>query len=184
MELTSLVAVATIFLELDAILMVIFFTFGLISRRKTSDMEVAVNNLLTGDSFDYHCHSNLTRSVLPYGLNESDVHDVINVFQVTGLDEDGRYFMETSPAVPGSHIEFFAEIDLLCALSTCPGGDLSAWGWGEDNSGTMTSVCRPIQVDVFKLDPELLTDWASPQPPRYKGFHGMRIPAGEANGGT
>jgi uncharacterized protein YcgI (DUF1989 family) len=49
---------------------------------------------------------------------------VLNVFQVTGLDADGKYFMEASPAKPGDFIEFFAEIDLLCALSTCPGGSV------------------------------------------------------------
>lgn len=27
-----------------------------------------VNTMLTGDQYDYHCHSNLTRSVVPYGL--------------------------------------------------------------------------------------------------------------------
>ena len=43
-----------------------------------------VNRLLTGKDFDYHCHSNLTRAVLPYGLTEFDVHDVLNVFQCTG----------------------------------------------------------------------------------------------------
>jgi uncharacterized protein YcgI (DUF1989 family) len=122
--------------------------------------------------------------VLPYGLTEYDVHDVLNVFQVTGLDDDGRYFMETSPAVPGSHIEFFAEIELLCALSTCPGGDLSAWGWGESNSGTMTSVCRPIQVEVFKINQVVLAGWTSPQQPVYKGLHGMVIPTGEARNRT
>lgn len=44
-----------------------------------------VNTLLTGKDFDYHCHSNLTRAVLPYGLTEFDVHDVLNVFQCTGV---------------------------------------------------------------------------------------------------
>lgn len=29
---------------------------------------------------------------------------------------------EPCPAKPGDYFEFFAEIDLLCALSTCPGG--------------------------------------------------------------
>lgn len=52
-----------------------------------------MNQLISGTSFDFQCHSNLTRAVLPHGLNESDVHDVLNVFQVTGLDKDGRYFM-------------------------------------------------------------------------------------------
>lgn len=27
-----------------------------------------VNTMLTGDQYDYHCHSNLTRAVVPYGL--------------------------------------------------------------------------------------------------------------------
>ena len=52
-----------------------------------------VNQMLSGEDFDYHCHSNLTRAILPYGLNESDVHDVLNVFQVTGLNKNGEYFM-------------------------------------------------------------------------------------------
>jgi uncharacterized protein YcgI (DUF1989 family) len=81
-----------------------------------------VNLLMGGESFDFHCHSNLTRAVAPYGLTESDVHDVLNVFQVTGLDEHGKYFMEASPAKEGEYFEFFAEVDVLCALSACPGG--------------------------------------------------------------
>lgn len=84
-----------------------------------------VNTMLTGDSYDFHCHSNLTRAVMPWGLTEFDVHDVLNVFQVTGLNGDGKYFMEASPAKKGDYIEFFAEQSLLMALSTCPGGDLS-----------------------------------------------------------
>lgn len=41
--------------------------------------DVQVNQLLTGEGFDYHCHSNLTRAILPYHLTEFDVHDVLNV---------------------------------------------------------------------------------------------------------
>lgn len=69
--------------------------------------------------YDYHCHSNLTRAVMEFGLCESDVHDVINIFQVTGLDEQGRYFMNPCPAEKVDSIEFLAEQDLLMALSTC-----------------------------------------------------------------
>lgn len=88
-----------------------------------------INQILTGESFDYHCHSNLTRAVMLSGLTEFDVHDVLNVFQCTGLNEDDEYFMKTCPAQPGDFFEFFAEMDLLCALSTCPGGDLSLAMW-------------------------------------------------------
>jgi len=77
-----------------------------------------INTVLTGESYDFHCHSNLTRAILPYGLAESDVHDVINLFQVTGLDAQGRYCMSPCPAEKGDYIELFAEVDLLLALST------------------------------------------------------------------
>ncbi|KAB8264473.1 potassium transporter-domain-containing protein [Aspergillus pseudonomiae] len=135
-----------------------------------------VNLLMGGESFDFHCHSNLTRSVLPYGLTELDVHDVLNVFQVTGLDEEGKYFMETSPARPGEYFEFFAEVDVLCALSACPGGDLSNWGW-EEKGENMGATTRPLGVEVYKLtDPKVLEDWKAPEPPKYRGMHGLMMP--------
>ncbi|KAF1811749.1 hypothetical protein P152DRAFT_474471 [Eremomyces bilateralis CBS 781.70] len=140
-----------------------------------------VNKLITNDDFDLHCHSNLTRAVLPYGLTEFDVHDVLNVFQVTGLDEEGKYFMRASPATGDTYIEFFAEQPLLCALSTCPGGDLSNWGWGDD--GAMEDVCRPIKVEVFEIPRharnEVLRDWEESKCPDYKGLHGMKSPQSE-----
>lgn len=77
-----------------------------------------ISSVLSGKGYDFHCRSNLTRAVIPYGLNEGDVHDVINIFQVTGLDEQGRYFMNPCPAQKGDYIEFLAEQDILMALST------------------------------------------------------------------
>jgi hypothetical protein len=133
-----------------------------------------VNRMLTGEDFDFHCHSNLVRAVAPYGLTELDVHDVLNVFQCTGLNQADRYFMRASPAKTGDHIEFFAEIDLLCALSTCPGGDLSVPLWGPDARDPI-EVCRPLAVEVWALDPALLEGWKSPESPAYRGAHGMRL---------
>ena len=112
--------------------------------------------MLTGEDFDFHCHSNLVRAVAPYGLTEFDVHDVLNVFQCTGLNRADRYFMSASPAKTGDHLEFFAEIDLLCALSTCPGGDLSVPLWGPDARDPI-DVCRPLGVEVYALDPACST---------------------------
>ncbi|KAF2143291.1 uncharacterized protein K452DRAFT_297049 [Aplosporella prunicola CBS 121167] len=153
-----------------------------------------VNKMLTGRTYNYHCHSNLVRAVLPHGLNESDVHDVLNVFQVTGLNERGQYFMEASPAQPDDYIEFFAEQDLLCALSTCPGGDLSEWGWvgvkeGEglldeaEESRRMRKTCRPINVEVWRIADEVkenvLKGWEPPNMSNYSGKHGLGVPMGE-----
>ena len=136
-----------------------------------------VNKMLTGESFDYHCHSNLVRAVMPFGLTEFDVHDVLNVFQCTGLNEEDRYFMKSCPAQQGDFIELFAEIDLLCALSTCPGGDLSIPMWGPDARDPI-EVCRPLGVQVYELDQALLTSWQPPGISDYRGAHGMRRSAG------
>lgn len=135
-----------------------------------------VNRMLTGEDFDFHCHSNLVRAVLPYGLTEFDVHDVLNVFQCTGLNEDDQYFMKACPARPGDHFEFFAELDLLCALSTCPGGDLSVPLWGPD-AGDPLEVCHPLGVEVYEIDDALLEGWASPQPAAYRNLHGVTLPS-------
>jgi uncharacterized protein YcgI (DUF1989 family) len=122
--------------------------------------------LLDDRDFQVTCHNNLTRAVAPYHLTELDVHDVLNVFQVTGLDPVHEiYFMEPSPARRGDFLELFAEIDLLCAISTCPSGDLSEWGWGEEGSDPVAN-CRPIGVEVYELEPELLGSWRPPEPPR------------------
>jgi uncharacterized protein YcgI (DUF1989 family) len=168
-----------------------------------------VNNILSGgDDFDYQCHSNLVRAILPYGRTEFDVHDVLNVFQVTGLDKDGKYFMwvhtisiiwpslplfyskkgrllnlpllnrEACPAKPTDYFTFFAETDLLCALSTCPGGDLSVYGWGEDAAKRMLDTCRPLGVAVYEIEgkDEVLKEWKESEVSSYAGMHGLKTP--------
>lgn len=96
--------------------------------------------------------------------------------------------MEASPATPDSTLTFFAEQPLLCALSTCPGGDLSAWGWHQAEGGAsgkpdMKSTCRPIKVEVFLLSDAVregvLKDWKEPDVSGYAGMHGMTVPVGE-----
>jgi hypothetical protein len=82
--------------------------------------------------------------------------------------------MRASPAKKGDHLEFFAEIALLCALSTCPGGDLSVPLWGPEAQDP-SSVCRPLGVEVCALDPRLLEGWKPPESPPYKGAHGLRL---------
>jgi uncharacterized protein YcgI (DUF1989 family) len=133
-----------------------------------------VNRMLTGDDFDFCCHSNLVRAVAPHGLTELDVHDVLNVFQCTGLNRQDKYFMRASPARKGDHIEFFAEIDLLCALSTCPGGDLSVPLWGPDARDPL-EVCRPLGIEVYEIDKALLQNWQSPSVAAYGGGHGLSL---------
>ena len=94
---------------------------------------------------------------------------------------------EPCPAKAGDYWEFFAEIDVLCAVSACPGGDLSAWGWGEGTEGgetDMLSCCRPLAVEVFSLTNEdsVLENWEAPERAAYAGLHGLShstYPSGE-----
>jgi len=138
-----------------------------------------VTKLLSGQDVDFTCQSNLVRAVLPWGLTEFDVHDVLNVFQVTGLTKDtDRYFMKASPARQGDFFEVFAEIDVLCALSTCPGGDLSIPLWGPAARDPI-EVCRPLGVEVYQPAPELLEGWQSPKPSDYRGLHGLAPAVGK-----
>ena len=134
-----------------------------------------VHKLLNGEDFDYCCHSNLVRAVIPYHISESDVHDVLNVFQVTGLTADHRYFVKPSPAKQGDFFEFFAEIDLLCAISTCPQGDLSVQAWGPDAADPI-STCHPLGIEVYQPNRALLKGWASPTTSDYAGNHGVQLP--------
>ncbi|GAB1319803.1 hypothetical protein MFIFM68171_10013 [Madurella fahalii] len=145
-------------------------------------LTIISDTLACGGEYNFHCHSNLTRAVLPFGLAEYDVHDVINLFQVTGLDDKGRYFMNPCPAKSGDHIEFLAEQDVLMALSTCPGGDLSLWGFGADSEKEMIKCCRPLRVEVFSLkNSEIMKQagWRPSEPSKYRGKHGMVVMEGE-----
>lgn len=135
-----------------------------------------VHKMLTGQELDCCCHSNLTRAIAPYRLTEQDVHDVLNVFQVTGLTEDGhQYYCKPCPAKRGDYFEFFAEIDLLCALSTCPHGDMTLPIWGP-HAVDPIQICRPLGVEVYDVDAKLLQGWCEPRVADYGGLHGFQIP--------
>ena len=128
--------------------------------------------LLQGTDYHHCCHSNLTRALadhlgIPVAEAEPHVHDVLNVFMCTGFTRDtGQYFMKASPVRPGDYVEFFAEIDLLGALSACPGGDCSA----EHSSDA--AACFPLKVEVFTPADGALGDWQPPQINGYDRSHG------------
>jgi uncharacterized protein YcgI (DUF1989 family) len=128
---------------------------------------------LLSDGGQYHhcCHSNLTRALahetgLPLAEAERHVHDVLNVFMCTGFSRDtGQYIMKASPVRPGDHLDLLAEIDLLGALSACPGGDC-----GAEHSSDAAS-CHPLLVEVF--DCALTEGWTPPPVNGYDRSHGV-----------
>lgn len=123
-----------------------------------------------GEQYHHCCHSNLTRALadrtgMDLAEAELHVHDVLNVFMATGFTRDThQYFMKASPVRPGDHIEFFAEIDLLGALSACPGGDCSA------SHSSDAQACYPLRVEIYA--PGSLDSWASPARSGYSRGHG------------
>lgn len=131
------------------------------------------HHLLSGQDYHHCCHSNLTRAYAaetgrPVEEAARMVHDVLNVFMCTGFTRDtGQYFMKASPVRPGDHLELFAEIDLLGALSACPGGDCSA----EHSSDT--AACHPLLVEVFAPEEGALAGWERPPVNGYSGTHGL-----------
>ncbi len=131
------------------------------------------NRLLSEQDYHHCCHSNLTRALaaetgLPLNQAETHVHDVLNVFMCTGFTHDThQYFMKASPVRPGDFIEFFAEIDLLGALSTCPGGDCST-GHSSD-----TAACHPLKIEIYRSDKKALTGWSPPPRSAYSRSHGV-----------
>ena len=131
------------------------------------------NVLLKDSEYHYCCHSNLIRALSrETGLSpdeaEPHVHDVLNVFMCTGFTLDThQYFMKASPVRPGDFIEFFAEIDLLGALSACPGGDCSASHSSED------AKCYPLKVEIYKPQAGVPDGWVSPDVSSYSRSHGL-----------
>ncbi len=126
--------------------------------------------LLKDVDYHYCCHSNLIRALADEtGMSleqaEPHVHDVLNVFMCTGFTRDtGQYFMKASPVRPGDYITFFAEIDLLGALSACPGGDCSAQHTSD------AATCFPLLVEVFEGAPP--EGWSTPPVNGYDRTHG------------
>jgi len=129
------------------------------------------NHLLSGETANHCCHSNLVRQALRDGLVEADVHDVLNVFMCTGFTRDThQYFTKPSPVVPGDYLEFLAETDLLVSASTCPQGDVSTACAGDGEP-----VTYPLGVEVWQPRDGLLeaAGWLPSTTSAYAGNHGL-----------
>ena len=131
------------------------------------------SKLLSGNDYHYCCHSNLTRALVREKkiiIDEAEkiVHDVLNVFMLTGFtNETKQYFMKASPVRPGDYLEFFAETNLLGALSACPGGDC-----GLEHSSD-EAKCYPLKVSIWQTDKEYLKILDKSEVSNYDRSHGI-----------
>ena len=83
-----------------------------------------------------NCNDNLVEAIAPFGLGAGDVHDPFNIFMTTGLNRSGKPFYLPSDARKGDYVDLLAEMNVLVAISACPGG----------SSGKQS---YPLMVDVF-----------------------------------
>ena len=108
------------------------------------------------------CHLNFLQAIEPFGLTENDIHDNIDVFQKMRLDpKDGKRYGARSDSKVGDYIEFYAEIDLLVAVSVCPCGDGAI-------SGSMPEkvALRPLEIEVYNtgIQPKEFPRWTDWRP--------------------
>ena len=131
------------------------------------------SKLISGDDYHYCCHSNLTRALVNeknLTINDAEkiVHDVLNVFMLTGFTNDTKqYFMKSSPVRPGDYLEFFAETNLLGVLSSCPGGDC-----GSEHSSDIAR-CYPLKVTIWDVDNKYLDKIKFSSISKYNKSHGI-----------
>ena len=132
------------------------------------------SKLISNKDYHYCCHSNLTRALvkeknLTIEEAEQIVHDVLNVFMLTGFTNDTKqYFMKSSPVRPGDYLEFFAETNLLGVLSTCPGGDC-----GSEHSSDIAK-CYPLKVSIWNVDKKYLDGIKFSSISSYNRNHGLK----------
>ena len=67
------------------------------------------------------CQENIAGVIAEYGLEPEDVHDPLNIFMTTALNDAGKPIFVDPDAVTGDYLEMQAEMDCLVAASICPG---------------------------------------------------------------
>lgn len=111
---------------------------------------------LEGDS----CRVNLLRAIEERGLKEEDLRDSVYVHRKVRIDErNGKMFGAPSDGKAGDYVEFYAEMDLLVAVSVCPFGDGSG-------KLAMREKTRPLAIEIYDTGttPKAFpgwTDWRS-----------------------
>lgn len=98
----------------------------------------------TGRPDHTNCYRNLVSAIAPFGLGPGHVHDNLNLFQKTRIDPlTSRYVTEASDAKVGDYVEFYAEMDILMAISACPCGS------GRHAAQTGRSDTKPLLAEIY-----------------------------------
>ena len=92
----------------------------------------------------YNCWCNLARAIKPFGMDYTYLHDNINLFQKTYFAAKGVHPVEMTDAKKGDYVEFYAEMDVLMAVSLCPSGT-GTYHWSEAEKDTVS----PLKIEIY-----------------------------------
>jgi uncharacterized protein YcgI (DUF1989 family) len=100
-----------------------------------------------------NCQDIQAEAIREYGLTPDDVHDPFNVFMATGIDAQGRSFIDRNAARPDDHIEFLAQVDVLAVPNVC----------GSDLYKTSNFTLGSLRLVVRESTDEEKRPWLLPQ---------------------
>jgi uncharacterized protein YcgI (DUF1989 family) len=104
------------------------------------------------------CRLNLLQAIEPFGLSEENLRENIDIFTQFVLEPDsGMLYAARTEATTGDYIEFYAEIDLLVAVSVCH-YDESA------ENGDYTALPLGIQTYDTGIAPKEYSGWTDWRP--------------------
>lgn len=83
------------------------------------------------------CFENLYTALAPFGIRSSQISTTFNIFMNVNVDPDGLVSVRAPLSKPGDCIELRAEMDMVCALTSCSAEQL--------NNGTL----KPIDFEVI-----------------------------------
>ena len=108
------------------------------------------------------CHLNLLQAIEPFGLSEEYHWESINIHQKVRLSpDDGKWYGTRSDSKQGDYLEFYAEIDLLVAVSVCPYGDNARF-----DSTPADDAVLPLSVEIYDtgIEPKESPKWTDWRP--------------------
>jgi uncharacterized protein YcgI (DUF1989 family) len=91
-----------------------------------------------------NCHDIQSEAQREYGLTPDDVHDSFNLFMKTGVDANGRMWIDRQSSMPGDYVEFLAIMDLLAVPNIC----------GADIMKTSNFAIRPVRLSIYTATAE------------------------------
>ena len=102
--------------------------------------------MLCGDNNHNSCHANGIEAVTPFGLGEAEIlHDNFMVFQPSFIGPDGSGDSVPTQSEAGDFVEFYADLDLIVAVSACPVGDYAVPMTEPDRITT-----RPLGFEIYE----------------------------------